>query len=213
MRCLGGREVCRGARGVCKARGWGRQAFVGIRGLAVDSASHSCAASGLMAAIAGAQTTHTCCCSRVRQRGAVHLLGCSWCQTPQLTAHVSLLLLWGAGRLHVVLYEELVQHPEPVMRRLLQRCGLEWQDSVLAPHNLTRHVHTASSTQVGGWVGAWVKCDPGLVTPAVLVSTPHNAPMACTVQCWGHQYTASGEQFPTHSLLGGSASTYILVLV
>jgi len=58
-----------------------------------------------------------------------------------------------------------------------------------------------------------VKCDPGLATPAALVSTPHNAPMVCTVQCWGHQYTASGEQFPTHSLLGGSASTYILVLV
>jgi len=75
-----------------------------------------------------------------------------WCQTRQLTAHPSLLLLLGAGRLHVVLYEELVQHPEPVMRRLLQRCGLEWQDAVLAPHNLTRHVHTASSTQVGGWV-------------------------------------------------------------
>jgi hypothetical protein len=58
-----------------------------------------------------------------------------------------------------------------------------------------------------------VKCDPGPVTPAGLVSTPHNAPMACTVQCWVHQYTASREQFPTHSLLGGSASTYILVLV
>ncbi len=45
-------------------------------------------------------------------------------------------------------YEELVSDPETQCRRLLERCGLEWQDAVLDFHRLERASTTASAAQV-----------------------------------------------------------------
>lgn len=45
-------------------------------------------------------------------------------------------------------YEELVSDPEAQCRRLLERCGLEWQDEVLDFHRSDRASTTASAAQV-----------------------------------------------------------------
>jgi hypothetical protein len=45
-------------------------------------------------------------------------------------------------------YEELVSDPETQCRRLLERCGLEWQDEVLDFHRSVRASTTASAAQV-----------------------------------------------------------------
>ena len=45
-------------------------------------------------------------------------------------------------------YEELVAHPEPAIRRLLDACGLVWDPRVLDFHRTERGVITASATQV-----------------------------------------------------------------
>lgn len=45
-------------------------------------------------------------------------------------------------------YEDLVDHQEPVMRRLLEFCRLPWDDRCLAFHENRRIVHTASAEQV-----------------------------------------------------------------
>ncbi len=44
-------------------------------------------------------------------------------------------------------YEALVADPEPHSRRLVAACGLEWNDSCLAPHRNTRTINTASLWQ------------------------------------------------------------------
>jgi tetratricopeptide (TPR) repeat protein len=44
-------------------------------------------------------------------------------------------------------YEELVADPEPLTRRLVATCGLEWNDACLAPHRNQRHIATASLWQ------------------------------------------------------------------
>jgi hypothetical protein len=57
-------------------------------------------------------------------------------------------------------YEGLVADQEAESRRLLEFCGLEWNDAVLDFHKTDRQVHSASSTQVRqpmykGAVGRW----------------------------------------------------------
>ncbi|MCA9001371.1 MAG: sulfotransferase [Planctomycetes bacterium] len=59
-------------------------------------------------------------------------------------------------------YEGLVANQEAETKRLLEFCGLEWDDAVLQFHKTERPVHSASSTQVRqpmytGSVGRWKK--------------------------------------------------------
>lgn len=67
-------------------------------------------------------------------------------------AYDSLMAHWRTvlprGRVLEVQYEELVNDFEPVVRRILDYCGLEWQDSCLRFHETERPVRTASVTQV-----------------------------------------------------------------
>ena len=44
-------------------------------------------------------------------------------------------------------YEELVADPEPLTRRLIATCGLEWNEACLAPHRNQRRITTASLWQ------------------------------------------------------------------
>jgi tetratricopeptide (TPR) repeat protein len=44
-------------------------------------------------------------------------------------------------------YEALVADPEPITRRLVATCGLEWNESCLAPHRNQRRIATASLWQ------------------------------------------------------------------
>ena len=45
-------------------------------------------------------------------------------------------------------YEDLVQKPEEQTRKLIEYCGLDWDDACLSPHKNTRSVKTASFAQV-----------------------------------------------------------------
>jgi hypothetical protein len=45
-------------------------------------------------------------------------------------------------------YEQLVSDPEPQCRRLLEHCGLPWEDQVLEFHRSDRASTTASTAQV-----------------------------------------------------------------
>jgi len=59
-----------------------------------------------------------------------------------------------------VSYEETVRDLEQVARRLVARCGLEWEPACLEFHRVRRPVQTASAVQVrqplyGGSVGKW----------------------------------------------------------
>lgn len=47
-----------------------------------------------------------------------------------------------------VFYEELVERPEAVARRILSACGLPWEPGVLQFHDTKRSVQTASMEQV-----------------------------------------------------------------
>eukprot|EP00798_Chlamydomonas_sp_ICE-L_P012367 gene12367-15548_t len=51
------------------------------------------------------------------------------------------------GRVHTVLYEELVQYPELVSKDMMQWCGLTWSPEVLDFHKVERAVATASVAQ------------------------------------------------------------------
>jgi tetratricopeptide (TPR) repeat protein len=52
------------------------------------------------------------------------------------------------GRVHEVVYEQLVENFEPEARRLIHLCGLEWEPACLEFHKTVRPVRTASVTQV-----------------------------------------------------------------
>lgn len=59
---------------------------------------------------------------------------------------------WNAqlpGRVHTILYEDLVAHPRAVAKDLLAVCGLDWKEGVLQFQATDRPVHTASMVQVG----------------------------------------------------------------
>jgi tetratricopeptide (TPR) repeat protein len=51
-------------------------------------------------------------------------------------------------RLHEVHYEDLVRDPEPVLRGVLEHCGLAWDPRCLEFHRTERTVRTASAEQV-----------------------------------------------------------------
>jgi len=52
------------------------------------------------------------------------------------------------ARIFDIDYEDLVADPEPMMRRLLEFTGLDWEDGCLDFHKSARQVRTASSHQV-----------------------------------------------------------------
>jgi tetratricopeptide (TPR) repeat protein len=52
-----------------------------------------------------------------------------------------------AERYFEIDYEELVTDPEPVTRRMIAACGLDWNDACLAPHQNQRRIMTASIWQ------------------------------------------------------------------
>ena len=64
------------------------------------------------------------------------------------------------GRVLDVGYEDVIADLEREARRLVEHCGLEWNDACLAFHENERPVHTASITQVrrplyASSVGRW----------------------------------------------------------
>ena len=62
-----------------------------------------------------------------------------------LMAHFDAVL---PGRVHRVIYEEMVESPEVEIRRLLDHCGLPFEEACLNFHQNDRAVRTASSEQV-----------------------------------------------------------------
>lgn len=70
-------------------------------------------------------------------------------------------------RLLEVDYEDLVAHPEPVIRRMLSFCELEWDEACLQPHKTKRLVATPSAWQVrqpfySSSVARWKRFEPWL---------------------------------------------------
>jgi len=63
----------------------------------------------------------------------------------RLMAHVDAVL---PGRVHRVLYEDMVDHTEHEVRTLLAYCGLDFEPACLTFHETERAVRTASSEQV-----------------------------------------------------------------
>lgn len=63
----------------------------------------------------------------------------------ELTAYYDQVL---PGRVHRIFHETLVSDPEPEIRRLLEFCGLPFEESTLRSHETERSVRTASSQQV-----------------------------------------------------------------
>ncbi len=63
----------------------------------------------------------------------------------ELMAHYDRVL---PGRVHRIVYENLIADPEPEIRRLLDYCGLPFEEACLRPHENTRAVLTSSSEQV-----------------------------------------------------------------
>jgi tetratricopeptide (TPR) repeat protein len=62
-----------------------------------------------------------------------------------------LMFFWHArypGRIYDLVHEELVATPEPVIRKLLDFCGLPFAASCLRPHRSDRIVRTSSAAQV-----------------------------------------------------------------
>ena len=52
------------------------------------------------------------------------------------------------GRIHRVIHEELIANPEVEIRRLLDYCGVPFEDACLKFYETDRPVRTASSEQV-----------------------------------------------------------------
>jgi hypothetical protein len=52
------------------------------------------------------------------------------------------------GRVHRVIYDDLVEDTEGEVRRLLEHCGLAFEDACLRFHETDRPVRTVSSEQV-----------------------------------------------------------------
>jgi hypothetical protein len=63
----------------------------------------------------------------------------------ELMAHFNAVL---PGRIHRVIYEDLIEGTEREVRRLLEYCGLPFEDSCLAFYENARAVRTVSSEQV-----------------------------------------------------------------
>ncbi len=74
------------------------------------------------------------------------------------------------GEIYEVNYEKLVANPEPEIRKLLEFCGLPWNDKCLKFHETERVVKTASLNQVrrplyGDSAGKWKKYE-NYLTPS-----------------------------------------------
>ena len=68
-----------------------------------------------------------------------------------LKAHLNIMQHWielFGDDIYVSSYEDLVQNPADATRRLIDYCGLEWDDACLSPHKAERGVKTASVAQV-----------------------------------------------------------------
>ena len=52
------------------------------------------------------------------------------------------------GRMHRVFYESVIENTETEVRRLLEYCGLPWDEGCLSFHKSKRTVKTASAVQV-----------------------------------------------------------------
>ncbi|MBU6266842.1 MAG: sulfotransferase [Sphingomonadales bacterium] len=63
----------------------------------------------------------------------------------RLMAHIDKVM---PGRVHRVIYEDMVEHTEREVRSLLDHCGLPFEPACLAFHETERAVRTASSEQV-----------------------------------------------------------------
>ena len=75
-------------------------------------------------------------------------------------------------------YEELVSAPEPVIRRMIDFCGLEWDDACLRPEQNQRVIKTASIWQArqpiyGTSVSRWRRYEPWLGVFNRLLPTAH----------------------------------------
>ncbi len=94
-----------------------------------------------------------CCLSNFKQhfaRGQTFSydlgdLGRYWRDYAGLMAHFDAVL---PGRVHRVLYEDMVAEPEAQIRRLLDHCGLPFEEQCLRFYETERAVRTASSEQV-----------------------------------------------------------------
>lgn len=78
-------------------------------------------------------------------------------------------------------YEALTDNPEPVIRCLLEFCGLRWEPACLHPERNTRTVSTASLWQVrqpisNGSVGRWRRYEPWLDELRALTLDQHGSP-------------------------------------
>jgi hypothetical protein len=70
-------------------------------------------------------------------------------------------------RIYNLDYDKLTEDQEPETRRLIERLGLNWEDTCLAPQNNKRSVRTASQQQVRqkvykGSSQEWRKYEPFL---------------------------------------------------
>ncbi|MEV9370114.1 sulfotransferase, partial [Klebsiella pneumoniae] len=91
-----------------------------------------------------------CCFSNFKQhfaRGqgfsyALDDMGRSYRDYVRLMEHVDTVL---PGRVHRVLYEDMVEDTEATVRALLAACGLPFEPACLAFHETARAVRTASS--------------------------------------------------------------------
>jgi hypothetical protein len=94
-----------------------------------------------------------CCFSNFRQHFArgqpftydLDDLGRYYADYVRLMAHIDAVL---PGRVHRVIYENMIEDTEGEVRRLLDYCGLEFEAQVLEFYKTERPVRTASSEQV-----------------------------------------------------------------
>jgi tetratricopeptide (TPR) repeat protein len=113
-----------------------------------------------------------CCVSNFKQHWAVGQsfaydladIGAFYRAYVELMAHFDAAL---PGRVHRVIYEDLVADPERETRRLLDACGLPFEDQCLRFYENTRAVRTPSSEQVrrpisSAGVDNWRPFDPHL---------------------------------------------------
>lgn len=93
-------------------------------------------------------------------------MGHQYCQYRRIMAHWRAVL--PAGRMLEIDYEDTVADLEGQARKLLEFCGLEWEDSVLEFHKTERAVSTASREQVrnpiyNSSVGRWKRYGDGVL--------------------------------------------------
>jgi hypothetical protein len=94
-----------------------------------------------------------CCFSAFKQHFArgqaftydLEEIGRYYADYVELMAHFDAVL---PGRVHRVIYEQMVADPEAEVRRLLDYCGLPFEDACLKFYETERAVRTASSEQV-----------------------------------------------------------------